>query len=331
MIKHLDEGTIQAFIDGELSEEKLEAVAVHFAECERCSAALSCAEAELTEVENVFAVADSVAPCPSQRIWARVSNEIEIYETEKRRQPLKTSFRQTWLNIFSPAHLTFAGSLAAVVFGSFVGLVLLREAGNEQIAALNNSNQTIAANTAQNNSKSFAEPRFETAQKPILTENADVKSAVRTENNVSTSKNQTFIRRESSNRAFVRNDAPPRGFRVIKASSVSSNGEISRESEKIAPPEVDIIEPRERDYMQTLDALQTNIRGDQTLTRNAGVRFAVEKNVASMDSTIKNLRRAVRRNPKDEKARQMLYDSYQNKIEFLSELAEQSQVMASLR
>jgi hypothetical protein len=52
--------------------------------------------------------------------------------------------------------------------------------------------------------------------------------------------------------------------------------------------------------------------------------------MAVVDDAIKKMQREVRRNPKNEAAREVLRSSYQNKIDLLNSVAEKSELMATL-
>ncbi|MGI8639065.1 MAG: anti-sigma factor family protein, partial [Pyrinomonadaceae bacterium] len=70
-----DEGTIQAFLDGELASDLLENVARHVAVCDGC--ALLMAEAE---EESAFAFSaleqEFNTLVPTQRLWTKINDSI---------------------------------------------------------------------------------------------------------------------------------------------------------------------------------------------------------------------------------------------------------------
>ncbi|MBK9529349.1 MAG: hypothetical protein IPO41_13800 [Acidobacteria bacterium] len=53
--------------------------------------------------------------------------------------------------------------------------------------------------------------------------------------------------------------------------------------------------------------------------------------MAMVDDSIAKMRKEVKRNPKNETARQVLYSSYQNKIDLLNSVAQKEELMASIR
>ena len=69
--KCLDEGTLQGYLDGELSPEKMIWAAAHLAECQRCDGAAREAEADLNMFARAFA-ADNAAKVPTERLRQRI-------------------------------------------------------------------------------------------------------------------------------------------------------------------------------------------------------------------------------------------------------------------
>ena len=139
--KCCDIGTVQTFLDGELSFEQSEAVAHHVAACEDCAKILAVAEEEsafaFSALEQEFNTL-----VPTQRLWAKINDSID-------QQREKQSF---WTPIFAffsqPSIAAFAGLL--IVAGLFA-VILNRGAGDEaKIIAGNNPNQTIGIVPAVN-------------------------------------------------------------------------------------------------------------------------------------------------------------------------------------
>jgi hypothetical protein len=83
--------------------------------------------------------------------------------------------------------------------------------------------------------------------------------------------------------------------------------------------------------LKTIAALTKTVdkRKDETLKPSA--RFAFEKDLAVIDDAIGLMQKEVKRNPKNEVAKEMLRSSYQNKIDLLNSVTEKSELMASLR
>src|ERR1051325_8920949 len=90
--RHLDEGIIQAYIDGELSQEHAAATAAHLAACETCSATLAEALDESSFFATAFAPDESVN-VPTAALRARVN--VAVAQLEASTEP-KQQHSQGW-------------------------------------------------------------------------------------------------------------------------------------------------------------------------------------------------------------------------------------------
>jgi len=90
--------------------------------------------------------------------------------------------------------------------------------------------------------------------------------------------------------------------------------------------------PGEASYVKTIASLNKSVNGDQdpnVMSASQQVSFA--RDMAVVDNTITRMRDAVKKNPKDETAKQMLSSAYQNKIDLLNSVAQKQELVASLR
>jgi hypothetical protein len=60
-------------------------------------------------------------------------------------------------------------------------------------------------------------------------------------------------------------------------------------------------------------------------------RVSFERDMAVVDDAITKMKKEVRRNPKNESAKQVLYTSYQNKIDLLNSVSQREELVASLK
>ena len=60
-------------------------------------------------------------------------------------------------------------------------------------------------------------------------------------------------------------------------------------------------------------------------------RFAYEKDLAMINDAIGKMKEEVRKNPKNEAAKDILFASYQNKVNLLNSVTERSELIASIR
>ena len=80
MKRCLDEGLLQAYLDGELSQERMSEVAAHVAACEACASALASAERETAFFATAFAPDDSVG-VPTEALRSRISAAVAQLES----------------------------------------------------------------------------------------------------------------------------------------------------------------------------------------------------------------------------------------------------------
>jgi len=85
----------------------------------------------------------------------------------------------------------------------------------------------------------------------------------------------------------------------------------------------------EESYVKTIATLtdSVNSRKDAALRPSEQVAFA--KDLAVVDDAIGKMQKEVRKNPKNEAAKQVLRSSYQNKIDLLNSVAEKTELMAT--
>jgi hypothetical protein len=321
MKRCLDEGALQAYLDGELSRESALEAAEHLAACERCAASLAAAEGEGAFLAAAFAP-DEALSVPTEQLRARVNAAIARLEPQgETRSPGGWSLSAllapfTSLLTFQPQRAAaFAGLLAVVVFAAVFFSVLRpspdKPSGGRQLAG-------GTTNTPPNpGSDQYARGG-------------------------GTATNQAPPNNNSENVAKV-TDAPPvtpsvappsieRGGRATVAASFKRAGQPKRGAANAsnavpaAPSEQPL--PGEKDYEQAIASLSRAISagGDAVLKPQARAEY--ERTIAVLDKAIEETRRVARRNPKDKDAVDFLMSSYQSKVELLTTVADQAQVAA---
>ena len=297
-----DIGTIQAFLDGELDNDSVAQVAHHVSVCDDCAQML--AEAE-NETALAFDALDSELNylVPTERIR---TNLYEAIAAEK---------KPFWKRIFGENFSLTNPSLAAfasliLVFGIFLTFFIVREkrlsVTNEtaraeqskpvQIKTGDVLNSTGAETSAKDQEISDNAPQVETANakttfgnRPII-QNADYK-----------------VRKSS-----VKNQTPNKnGAEENVTNSGRDQGLVGEES-----------------YIKTIATLNetVNSRKDEILRPSERVSF--EKDLAVVNDSIAKMQKEVRKNPKNEAAKELLRSSYQNKIDLLNSVADKTEIMA---
>ncbi len=89
--------------------------------------------------------------------------------------------------------------------------------------------------------------------------------------------------------------------------------------------------PGEESYVKTIASLSRSIESSKDSVMRPGERIMFEKDMAVVDDAIAKMRKEVKKNPKNESAKQVLYSSYQNKIDLLNSVSQKEELMASLK
>jgi hypothetical protein len=309
-MKHIDIGTIHAFLDGELSGDALEFAASHFSICDACSNLMLEAENETDAVMQAFSIENAYV-VPTQRIWARINNEIDQLDPIPGSAMQPVSIWQTafgWLGMnrlpqFAAPTAGLALGAALIAFFSFSGI--FRQANPEinppTIARSENPSSTIV-NVKPTDSTSSVEQQKSTPS--------------------------VAIRNEAQKR--------PDGFEAVKA-----NYRVEAKPKPVTPKiiknppvkNVDLNAPlvEERLYLEAINGLSETVASTDEEVMRPSFRVEYEQNIAMMDKAIEKMQRQVRKNPNDENAKRILFASYQNKIDLLNTVAEKSQLMATIR
>ena len=244
---------------------------------------------------------------PTERLWTKINNSIEIEAKNK----------SIWQSVFAfftnPSTVAFASLL--IVFGLFVGLY-----------GLQNGTDLNTGNVASNPKK----PEINTVNVDVTDSNSIPSGNVTTVSNASSEDDKiqpptpTFVADKTEDDSE---------FKVRNAYYVKPERRNPRPKIETNPPDVVYVDETlaaEESYVKTISTLEktVNNRKDEVLRPSA--RFAFERDMAVTDDTIKKLKEEVRTNPKNEAARVLLRNSYQNKINLLNSVAEKTDLMASL-
>lgn len=89
--------------------------------------------------------------------------------------------------------------------------------------------------------------------------------------------------------------------------------------------------PGEESYVKTIASLSRSVDSAKDVVMRPGERIAYERDMAVVDDAIAKMRSEVKKNPRNESAKQVLYSSYQNKIDLLNSVSQKEELVASLR
>lgn len=298
----LDEGTIQAFLDGELDAQLMEATAEHIADCQSCAFALSVAEEEsvtaFSALEREF---DSLVP--THRLWEKINTSIE---DEKRGKSLWQTV-MTGVSGFGFNFTTITAFASLVIVG---GIFAAAWMSNQQIP-------NISAPNVKTNEVAKIAPTV-----PSFSDVADAETEI--DDSIS----------ETNVPVIDRKETPKEDFKVTKANYVAPKlapkREVKPDIVRANPAETEVL-PGEETYIKTIASLKKSVDNQKDLTLKPSARFAYEKDMAVLDDAIEKMKTEVKKNPKNDGAKKILFASYQNKIDLLNSVSEKNEMMASLK
>jgi len=302
--KCFDIGTIQAFLDGELASDMSEKVACHTAACDVC--AIMLAEAE-EESAFAFSALESEFNTfvPTNRLWTKINDSIE---------GSKKTFWQTVFARFSNPSVAAFASLVIVV-GLFVAMLSVKP-DNDFIAKSIPGEKVTTASTLEKGSSIQQTPQI--ASEVTDTESAKISSPINGENKpriVKATFSEKDKNRQSTGIQKVNSAKNQNAKSAVKVESNSSDDNLLGEDS----------------YVKTIATLEKTVESRKDEVLKPAARFAFERDLAVTDDAIKKMRAEVKKNPKNEAAKDVLRASYENKIDLLNSVAEKTDLMASLK
>lgn len=314
MERCLTEGAIQAFLDGELRAEALDEVTRHVALCDDCAIALSEAEDEsavaYTALEQEF---DTLVP--TQRLWAKINGSLEEERKSKSVwQKVLAGVSGLGWHLSKPSVAAFASLL--LVFGTFSALWLSRPIPkDDDLRVANSSNDLV-----------------EIAQPPIFKPSAASKPEVEQEPEIEVADAPEFVEQERIIKADNRRNIDNYSINTVHTKTVtqSNNRKPFVDDRKPNATTLEYISGEES-YTKTIATLKSTVDGGKDLNLKPSERVAFEKDMAVINDAINKLQTEVRKNPKNEAAKQLLFASYQNKIDLLNSVSERNDLVASIR
>ena len=289
--RHLDEGIIQAYIDGELSREHAAAASAHLAACAACSAALAEAEGQCSFFADAFAPDDSVS-VPTAALRSRLNAAVAQLEA-----PAESEQRHSQVRRSGGLLASFAGlfNFTPRAAAAFAALLVAVAAGIIYISSQRSRQATDTPEVARANNPAPA-PAVQTTP-----ESFEPKSAAPVEK--------------------VNGGGPS----VVAAKHGARD--IRRRPFAPRAPKAEAL-PGEEEYRTAIASLEKTIKlgGDESL--RPSLRADYERNIALLDSAIQQTRQVAAQNPKDKDAVGFLMSAYQSKVELLTRVADQAQVSA---
>ena len=294
----LDEGVLQAYLDGELAHGRAAEVAAHLSTCDACAEAL----AEATQASSLFAVAfapDESVNVPSEVLRSRIN--ASVAQLESQAESVRPDSRGRNFGGFF-ASLAALFSFTPQGAAAFAGLLAVVALALVYFSAQKAGPTPGSAQEERQVARTGSEP----VQTPAVTRTPEV--AAPPAPAASPEKGTTVT-------VPVRFNKPRR----------ATGGGVKPSA---APAPEAVVLPGEKDYQTAIASLEKTIKlgGDESL--RPAVRADYERNLALLDSAISQTRQVAVRNPKDETVMGFLMSAYQSKVELLSKVADQAQVAA---
>ena len=161
----IDEGTLQAWFDGELAAEKAANVAAHVSACAECAAAARAVESENLILSEAMAP-EFASPVPTEALRQRLDSAIAAVEYQKV-SAAGSSLWSSFAELFSFRPFAYASAAAMIVLVAIIGFVYLKNHKTTEVA---NNNPKPAGH--QESPKES--PKLSPEQTPEQQDNQDI-------------------------------------------------------------------------------------------------------------------------------------------------------------
>lgn len=293
-------GAIQAFLDGEMPPNASLRLADHMESCDACARLMAAAEDENSVVFSALErELDTLVP--TQRLWLRINDSIT---EEKGRAPFWQKISvYVRLSLVSPSITAAAGIV--LVLGIFAMMVGVSDDRGEIVGV------PVPPAPPKTDTQVNPAPSNETAE--VATTAGDTEIPTPAAQKPVTVEISNLSSREVG--AIVRANAPQRRITA----------------DYVVPAVIDGYLPGEESYVKTIADLKQNVDEQKDEVMTPSSRVSYERDMAVVNDSIKRMREVVKKNPRNQAARQVLYSSYQDKIDLLNSVAQREELIASLR
>ena len=290
----LDIGTIQAFLDGETRPDEAVRISDHVAMCDSCTMLLAQAEEESSLVYSVLD-REMNTFVPTQRLWSRINESIAEEKSKI----------SVWQRLLAFVTVSLSNPSFAVAAGIFLVIGMVAT-----VWTLNSSNTgqaTVAGIQTPTQTESVPNVNVESVSgTPVVVPATTTKGD---KNGVTETKLPEAELKKIVTYANYKESGPKR-VDVVPASAQYLPGEES--------------------YIKTINELEQGVTA-QNAGMKASSQVAYARDMALVDDSITKMREVVRKNPRNQAAKQILYSAYQDKIDLLKSSAQRDELMASLQ
>lgn len=327
----LDEGTLQAYLDGELSPETSNTAAAHLAACRACAEAARAAEQELALFSTAYAPALSMS-VPTEKLRARLDEAIAGMNAPQHQFAATTTHAASRLRsffdslvasvtTFTPRQATaFASFLVAIALAVVFASMQTPESRNapEAIAKVNQTPASLPPSSSPP-----ASPVVQTGNGARPDDSAAVQTQVEEMNTQARARGgeRAILAKAGFNgRARLAKTGEEKGVEpeVLNTAVATTNTAAATNSEPVLADE--------KTYLSSIASLTSAIEAQGAEVMTPTLRAEYERSLAVVNQAIVSSRVAARRNPQDTDAKEFLRAAYQNKVELLSAVADQTQL-----
>jgi hypothetical protein len=287
-------GTIQAFLDGETTPDVTLRLTDHVASCDSCARALAAADEENSIVFSTLE-RELNTLVPTQRLWNRINETIAVEHSRMSFWQKLAAFITT--NLANPSIAVAAGIL--LVFGMFATVINFRTSEGPAVVSAPTDSQVS--------------PSSPTETVTIATTGGD----------------------PSIPAAGVKPSVDISNYSDKEIRAIAVNANVKSGQRAITPQRTvynpDAYLPGEESYVKTISDLKQNVDEQKDDVLTPSTRVSYERDMAVVNDSIKRMREVVKKNPRNQAARQVLYSSYQDKIDLLNSVAQREELIASLK
>jgi hypothetical protein len=315
---------LQAYLDGELSPDRAVAVAAHLGACELCDAAAREAARELAMFATAFGAGDGLS-VPTERLRAGIAARIAEMQPTPVAQPnvAAPTFVERLRGFasslaFAPRQATaFAGfALAAVFLGAL--FYAFRPQARAPRVNQKGANEIATVNPPVNRQGNVIENGDAAAKTTDKTITKDDEGH-RASNEIARG-GETLTQRGTDRAAVL-----PVKFNPRRDAAV---GRVRTNDEKVTDA---ALLPVEKSYVTAIASLKSAIDGTGAQSLTPTLRAEYERNLAVVDHAIAASRASARRTPADKDAQDFLRSAYQDKLDLLHAVADQTQLASITR
>lgn len=228
---------------------------------------------------------------PTQRLWLRINESIEV----------EKSHASLWDKVLAFARASLANPSIAVAAGIILvaGMFVLLYTPGETV----NVAHDVPVPTG-----------------PVVAVTTDNSNEPSTASTVSTQENEK---------------APPVAYKAkesnLSADKIRAITADLRKPVEAPQPQYAGYLPGEESYVKTIADLRKNVDAQKDTVFTPSTRVSYERDMAVVNDSIERMREVVKKNPRNQAARQVLYSSYQDKIDLLNSVAQREELIASLK